>query len=606
MCIDTRSMQDFIGFPKLSNDYQMFIKSCTNDIEQANCLDEITSTLPKLLGFPHCMASYFIDTEVSTLSAYNWPAQKSDMKLSFCAWSLIPVMPEILVVPDAMVDARFRQNPYVIDGSVRAYIGVPLVMTGGIRIGNLCVVDTVARSFSLAAGALMCNFAEAAVQALLYDKTGGNEGSCMMLCDFRHAKGNIIYANKAWQTCTMTHKGDLFWEQFVLPRGDKQPDFRARHNLKTQVIGQNNAFFTVTFKPATLPMSSDISLQNVALPSDGCLDNCNLDALFFAESIRHGHSSLDSCDGSAELVDINEEQVPFDLSLGRLIGNGSFGTVFEVIVDHQSRALKVQLSTSPALPLEATLWSRLHHQHVVDLYDSCVTKRQKSGYVVWMLMELCELGGLLQNIDTGYYRSNNSFYDGGPHLPRILTTALQIATGLQYIHSRDVIHGDLTPQNVLLNRNFEAKISDFGLSSVIHQTQPEFQTDISGTITHMPSELLEDGICSERTDVYSFGVLLYELYTSRRSYAGMRPTEIRNFKMKGGQLEFPPGSLPEYVDLAGRCMAADPTTRPETGEIIADLSAMKSQLGSLAVSDSTVYPTTGIPAEATKSSPSIM
>ena len=94
----------------------------------------------------------------------------------------------------------------------------------------------------------------------------------------------------------------------------------------------------------------------------------------------------------------------------------------------------------------------------------------------------------------------------------LLQTAADIAQAMTFLHSHDIIHGDLTGNNVLLSksdkdtRGFTALVSDFGLSRVARDgTQ---QTKSFGSVTHMPPELLADGTLSKAADVYAFGVLL--------------------------------------------------------------------------------------------------
>ena len=103
--------------------------------------------------------------------------------------------------------------------------------------------------------------------------------------------------------------------------------------------------------------------------------------------------------------------------------------------------------------------------------------------------------------------------------------AHDIASGMAYLHSRQVLHGDLKCENVLLAEAPEsstevvvAKVADFGLSRNLVVGQTHLSTQSHGTVTHMAPELLERGRLSRASDVYSFGILLWELVNRKRPF----------------------------------------------------------------------------------------
>ncbi|KAG2452936.1 hypothetical protein HYH02_002274 [Chlamydomonas schloesseri] len=210
---------------------------------------------------------------------------------------------------------------------------------------------------------------------------------------------------------------------------------------------------------------------------------------------------------------------------------------------------------------------------------------------VWIIMEFCDRGSLQDALDRGALKLRKPSGEmGETHLPMMVATACEVASALQYLHDRGIVHGDLTAWNVMLctaadpaadrsGRNFTAKVADFGLSRNL-DVRSKIKTRTYGTISHMPPECLISGIISKATDVFAFGVLLWQMYTGLRPWAGMNHGQIiYNVGMKNVQLLFPPGTPPAIADLSSSCTRTDPNTRPSFGEIMEKLGNIRASLG---------------------------
>ena len=137
----------------------------------------------------------------------------------------------------------------------------------------------------------------------------------------------------------------------------------------------------------------------------------------------------------------------------------------------------------------------------------------------------------------------------------------------------EVLHSDLNCNNILLDEEGKAKIADFGLSRAIIASN--ITTESLGTVTHMPLELIDDGELSQATDVYSFGVILWELMTSQRAWAGMRPSKIISKKLAGVHLQFPE-EIPDILkDLSTACMSDVVQDRPSFKDLVTRLDMMQ-------------------------------
>ncbi|GFR42473.1 hypothetical protein Agub_g3381 [Astrephomene gubernaculifera] len=206
----------------------------------------------------------------------------------------------------------------------------------------------------------------------------------------------------------------------------------------------------------------------------------------------------------------------------------------------------------------------------------------------WLLMEYCDRGCLQDAIDRGWLRTSPSAENSAPRMDAVLATAIELASALSYLHSKDIVHGDLSAWNVMLctsgstapvgGRGFVAKIADFGLARHL-DIRTKIQTRTYGTLTHMPAETLRDGVISKATDVYSMGVLLWQLFTGSRPWAGLRHGQIIVMVVtQGARLRFTPGCPSAFEELAMACMESDPSKRPTIESVLAGLEAIRKEV----------------------------
>ncbi|GLC36181.1 hypothetical protein PLESTF_001471200 [Pleodorina starrii] len=206
----------------------------------------------------------------------------------------------------------------------------------------------------------------------------------------------------------------------------------------------------------------------------------------------------------------------------------------------------------------------------------------------WILLEFCDKGCLQEAIDRGWLRTERSALQGGPNLAAVLATAREVASALAYLHAANVVHGDLSGWNVMLcssgtaaaegGRGFVAKVADFGLSRTL-EIRSKMQTANYGTLSHMPPELVLHGTVSRAVDVYSFGVLLWQMYTGSRPWAGLTHSQIIMLIGSGeARLVFPPNTPRSYEALMRSCTDRDPDQRPPFTEVVKSLEEMSEAL----------------------------
>jgi serine/threonine protein kinase len=200
-----------------------------------------------------------------------------------------------------------------------------------------------------------------------------------------------------------------------------------------------------------------------------------------------------------------------------------------------------------------------------------------------MVQEYCSRGTLYDALDRGWLDDSGSL--GKRNVISVLHTAAEIAAGMEYLHSNDLLHGMLTGENVLLTprkddaRGFMAVVSDCGVGLVgDHAAEQSL-----ATVAHLAPELLtDDGVLSKATDVWSFGVLLWEMYCGVRAYCGRNPSNIARLVAGGKHRLQLPGDAPHGMQaLADTCMSCSPEDRPSFGEIVLAVEDMVRELAHL-------------------------
>lgn len=155
--------------------------------------------------------------------------------------------------------------------------------------------------------------------------------------------------------------------------------------------------------------------------------------------------------------------------------------------------------------------------------------------------------------------------------------ALTVARGLEYLHSKGVIHRDLKSLNVLLDSNNNAKICDFGM---VRTRDNRPMTGMIGTVHWMaPEVLMSIPFYDEHVDVYSFGIFLWELVTGQMPYKDMQPNQIiRAVTEFGERPQIPDNCPPKLAQLMTACWSAEPQDRPTMAKVVAELQDSKCHL----------------------------
>ncbi|KAI8463487.1 MAG: hypothetical protein J3K34DRAFT_145885 [Monoraphidium minutum] len=207
-----------------------------------------------------------------------------------------------------------------------------------------------------------------------------------------------------------------------------------------------------------------------------------------------------------------------------------------------------------------------------------------SNFEVCLVLEYCEKGSLRDALDGGAFYMDEE--RRRVNYAAVLDTAADVARAMLHLHRQQIIHSDLKARNVLLKgdgarggRGAVAKVADFGLSVRIDHAATHV-SEFQGTISHMAPETQLQRRITKSSDVYAFGITLWELYTGGHAFKGIPLLLLASKVSEHGVRPVFPETTPEgWRTLAERCWAADPGQRPCFQSVLAQLLELRAQLG---------------------------
>ena len=257
----------------------------------------------------------------------------------------------------------------------------------------------------------------------------------------------------------------------------------------------------------------------------------------------------------------DEWEIPFD-SIRDLqwLGSGAQGAVFLGRINNELVAVKKVKEKSET---DIKNLRKLNHVNIIAFKGVCT---QPPCFCI--IMDYCPYGQL---------------YDIIKHGSKIITPAVaidwskQIASGMQYLHSHKIIHRDLKSPNVLLTYNDTLKITDFGTSRQWNERSTKMS--FAGTVAWMAPEVIRNELCSEKVDIWSFGVVLWELLTTEIPYKDVDSSAVI-WGVGNNSLRLPiPSSLPDgFKILLQQCWNAKPRNRPSFRHILMHLDISASEI----------------------------
>ncbi|XP_071916967.1 wall-associated receptor kinase 2-like [Coffea arabica] len=273
----------------------------------------------------------------------------------------------------------------------------------------------------------------------------------------------------------------------------------------------------------------------------------------------------------------------------RIIGRGGYGTVFKgILVDHNSctvaikRSREVNENQVDQFINEVIMLSQVNSRNVVKLLGCCLETE-----VPLLVYEFIDNGTLSEHLSSTTKSQHLSWNIR-------LRIASEIAGVLSYLHSvasPPIIHRDIKSANILLDQNYTAKVTDFGISKLAPLDENQVSTMVQGTFGYLDPEYMLTGLLTEKSDVYSFGVVLIELLTSEKALSLDRVEEekfLANYfisSLKSGHLvqvldrnimfDVSIELLKEVAMIAKSCLSIKGDDRPSMKNIARELEVLE-------------------------------
>ncbi|XP_061590073.1 fibroblast growth factor receptor 1b isoform X1 [Cololabis saira] len=305
------------------------------------------------------------------------------------------------------------------------------------------------------------------------------------------------------------------------------------------------------------------------------------------------------------LAGVSEYELPYDpvwelprerLTLGKPLGEGCFGQVvlaeaIGIDKNRPRRLTKVAVKMLKADAVEKDLSDLIsememmktigRHKNIINLLGACTQDGP-----LYVVVEYASLGNLREYLRTrrpagldywsGLRRASLCSVD----VRELVSAAYQVARGMAYLASKKCIHRDLAARNVLVTEDNIMKIADFGLARDIHHID-YYKKTTNGRlpVKWMAPEALFDRIYTHQSDVWSFGVLLWEIFTLGGSpYPGIPVEELFKLLKEGHRMEKPSACTQELYLMMTACWHAVPAHRPTFQRLVEDLDCTLSQI----------------------------
>ncbi|XP_073011432.1 serine/threonine-protein kinase STY46-like [Typha latifolia] len=283
-----------------------------------------------------------------------------------------------------------------------------------------------------------------------------------------------------------------------------------------------------------------------------------------AEKLSSDHVAIPTDGTDVWEIDVNL------LKFGNKVASGSYGDLYRGTYCSQDVAIKVlkperiNLDMQREFAQEVFIMRKVRHKNVVQFIGACT--KAPSLCIVTEFMS----GGSVYDF---LHKQKGVF-----KLPALLRVAIDVSKGMSYLHQNNIIHRDLKAANLLMDENEVVKVADFGVARV--KAQSGVMTAETGTYRWMAPEVIEHKPYDHKADVFSFGIVLWELITGKIPYEYLTPLQAAvGVVQKGLRPTIPNNTRPKIANLLEKCWQQDPNERPDFSEILETLQRIAKEVG---------------------------
>ncbi|KAJ8564574.1 hypothetical protein K7X08_001034 [Anisodus acutangulus] len=262
------------------------------------------------------------------------------------------------------------------------------------------------------------------------------------------------------------------------------------------------------------------------------------------------------------------------LNMGPAFAQGAFGKLYKGTYNGEDVAIKLLEKPEndlerahlmeQAFQQEVMMLARLKHQNIVRFIGACCKP------MVWCIVTEYAKGGSVRQFLAR--RQNRSV-----PLKLAVKQALDVARGMEYVHDLNLIHRDLKSDNLLIAADKSIKIADFGVARI--EVQTEGMTPETGTYRWMAPEMIQHRSYTHKVDVYSFGIVLWELITGMLPFQKMTAVQAAFAVVnKGVRPAIPNDCLPVLGEIMTRCWDANPDNRPPFSQVVRMLEIAETEI----------------------------
>ncbi|CAH8367123.1 unnamed protein product [Eruca vesicaria subsp. sativa] len=263
-----------------------------------------------------------------------------------------------------------------------------------------------------------------------------------------------------------------------------------------------------------------------------------------------------------------------NLHMGPPFAQGAFGKLYKgsyngvdvaiKILERPGNNLEKAQFMEQQFQQEVTMLANLKHPNIVRFIGACRKP------MVWCIVTEYAKGGSVRQFLTKRQKR-------AVPLKLAVKQALDVARGMAYVHGRNFIHRDLKSDNLLISADKSIKIADFGVARI--EVHAEGMTPETGTYRWMAPEMIQHRAYNQKVDVYSFGIVLWELITGQLPFQGMTAVQAAFAVVnRGVRPTIPNDCLPVLTEIMTRCWDGNAEVRPSFVEVVSMLEAAETEI----------------------------